>query len=396
MIISKELAQNIVDHLMNIVHKNVNIMDCNGIIIASGQPHRINTFHEGGSFAARSRKTVEIQSQEVRNYSGFLLPGVMWPITVKNKTVGAVSIAGEPDEVRNIAELVKTVTELVLEREMFLADYSSENKIKAQLVELLFSDNPDKHAEDIATLAGMLNYKLNLPRIVILLKLHTISNSDYKSDSLQNLFSARINETILSQLKNAAIVSDQDICLFYKQNLCLIKFWPGHWTTKKTTLFTTNIIQALNFVQPNLNIQIAFGSVAQQDAQLRHSYNEAMFALEYPNSNMTRSIHESEILLNYLLGKQAAIYPSCLALQEIKQKFDEMKNNDDMQKTLECLLINNLNISTTASQLFIHRNTLKFRLERFKRITGLEPCHDFQHAMLCQILLYTSKFSESK
>ena len=51
MIISKDLAQKIVDQLMDIVQRNVNIMDCNGIIIASGQPNRINTFHQGGKLA---------------------------------------------------------------------------------------------------------------------------------------------------------------------------------------------------------------------------------------------------------------------------------------------------------------------------------------------------------
>ena len=55
MIIDQELAQQIVDHLMGIVQRNVNIMDCNGIILASGQPERLGQFHQGGLLAAQQR-----------------------------------------------------------------------------------------------------------------------------------------------------------------------------------------------------------------------------------------------------------------------------------------------------------------------------------------------------
>ena len=121
MIISRELAQKIVDHLMEIVKRNVNMMDCNGIIIASGQPKRIDTFHQGGKLAVTKHHVVEIYPAEVLNYAG-ALPGVMWPIDLKDQTVGVVGVTGEPQEVRDTAKLVKTVTELILEREMFLAD----------------------------------------------------------------------------------------------------------------------------------------------------------------------------------------------------------------------------------------------------------------------------------
>jgi len=170
MIISKDLAQKIVDQLMDIVQRNVNIMDCNGIILASGQPNRVNTFHQGGKLAVIKQTVVEIHPEKVQDYTG-ALPGVMWPINLKEKTIGVVGVTGEPHEVRNTAKLVKTVTELVLEREMFLADYRSENRAKAQLMNLLFSDNPDMVMDDITTLAEMLNYKINLSRIVILIKL---------------------------------------------------------------------------------------------------------------------------------------------------------------------------------------------------------------------------------
>lgn len=386
MIISRELAQKIVDQLMEIVQRNVNMMDCNGIIIASGQHHRINTFHQGGQLAVTEQNVIEIQPKDVEQYTGSL-PGVMWPIDIKKKIVGVVGVTGEPSEVRNTAKLVKTVTELILEREMFLADYRSENRVKAQLVSLLFSDNPDMANEDINTLAEMLNYKIDLPRMVILVKLEPMSNDDFAARGLQNLFSARIRENVLSVIKEATFFNHEDICLFYKKNLCIIKALPDYSMEKKLDVFTTSLVTILNSIQPRLKIEIGIGSQALHMRELRQSYDEAMFALKYSNSNTIRSIHEYEILLSYLFKKQCKKCNSSLALIQIKQKFDKTKNTYDMQRTLDYLLTNNLNVSETANQLFIHRNTLKFRLNKLKSITGLDPCHFFQHAMLCKFLL---------
>jgi len=386
MIISVELAQKIVDQLMDIVQRNVNIMDCKGIIIASGQPLRINTFHQGGKLAVDKQTIVEIHPQQVQDYTG-ALPGVMWPIKLKEKIIGVVGVTGEPHEVRNTANLVKTVTELILDREIFLADYRSETQLKNQLVTLLFSENQDTVIDDINTLTEILNYKLNLPRIVILIQLEPMSNNGFATNGLQNIFSDRLRENILKMVNESTFFTTEDISLFYKKNLCIIKALPDHPSTKKASLFTTSIVTLLNSFQPKLKIKMGIGSLALHDSQLRQSYNEAIFSLKYPTTNIIRSFDEYEILLAYLFDNQCTRYSSCLALRKLKQKFDEIKSTYDMQKTLDCLLANNLNVSLTASHLFIHRNTLKFRLEKLKKIVGLEPCHFFQHAMLCKFLL---------
>jgi len=386
MIISKDLAQKIVDQLMDIVQRNVNIMDCNGIILASGQPNRVNTFHQGGKLAVIKQTVVEIHPEKVQDYTG-ALPGVMWPINLKEKTIGVVGVTGEPHEVRNTAKLVKTVTELVLEREMFLADYRSENRAKAQLMNLLFSDNPDMVMDDITTLAEMLNYKINLSRIVILIKLEPINSDDFMTNSLQNLLSTRIRENVSNLIKEAVFFTTDDISLFYKKNLCIIKALPDDFSAKKLSAFTTSIVTMLNSFQPELKILVGIGSRALDESQLRQSYNEAIYALQYPIAKIIRSIDDYEILLGYLFDNHCAKYSSCLALRELKHKFDQIKGTYDMQTTLSCLLENNLNVSLTSNRLFIHRNTLKFRLEKLKKIVGLEPCHFFQHAMLCKFLL---------
>jgi carbohydrate diacid regulator len=386
MIISSELAQKIVDQLMDIVQRNVNIMDCSGTIIASGQSLRINTFHQGGKLAVDRQNVVEIYPEEVQHYRG-ALPGVMWPIRLKEKIIGVVGVTGEPKEVRNTANLVKTVTELILEREMFLADYRSNNWMKEQFVNLLFSDKVDMVMDDIHTMAEMLNYKLNLPRTVILIKIEPNSSESFEDNGLKNLISARIREIVSKVIQQPKIVAPDDLALFYKKKLCFVRTLSGNFGESETNDFAARLIEQLKLIQGGLEIKIGIGSQVNQDRQLFHSYHEALFALEFPGSNLIRAINEYDVLVGFLFDKQFAKQSSCLALRELKRKFVEIKGQYDMEKTLECLLANNLNLSLTASRLYIHRNTLKFRLERLKKMTGLEPSHNFQHAMLCKFLL---------
>lgn len=388
MIISEELAQRIVDHLMDTVERNVNIMDCNGIIIASGKKERISTFHQGGKRAVDEQTVVEIYPEEITHYVG-ALAGVMWPIELKKKIVGVVGVTGEPHEVRNTAKLVKTVTELILEREMSLADERSESWIKEQLLTLLFSDKPEAVMDDIVTLAAMLDYTLNLPRVVILAKFTPKQNDSFCDMGLQNLLSARIRENVLHAMNSVTFLTSEDIGLFFKKNLCIIKHIPDMITAKKFSVFTNSLVTVLHSIQPQLQIQVGIGSRALNESQLRQSYCEALFALEYPNTNTIRSIAEFDVLLDYLFSKRAACYDSCLALQALREKFNTTKGRYDMEKTLQCLLANNLSVSLSAKQLFLHRNTLKFRLDKLKKTVGLEPCHSFQHAMLCKIILST-------
>ncbi|HWR05959.1 CdaR family transcriptional regulator [Sporomusa sp.] len=385
MIISTEMAQKIVDHLMGIVNRNVNIMDCNGMIIASGQADRINTFHKGGKLAVDENRVVEIYPDEIDSYAG-ALPGVMWPIDLTERVVGVVGVTGNPQDVRPMANLIKTVTELILEREMFLADYGSENRIKEQLVTLLFADNRDIAADDINNLAEMVNYTFNTPRMVIVIKLEPKIN-DSAFVTLQNLLSDRIRECVLKAVKEATFFTAKDMVLFYKKDLCILKSAPDGFDARKFNAFMSGVIDILKSVQPPLKIKVGIGGWALKDLQLQQSYREALFALGYASSNTVCSIYEFDILLNYLFDNKCTSYDSCLALQELGHKFDEVRDRYDMHKVLECLLTNNLNISLTASRLFIHRNTLKFRLEKLKKIVGLEPCHSFHHAMLCKFLL---------
>jgi len=100
-------------------------MDSQGIIIGSGQKHRLNTFHQGAQDVIRNIQTVEIYPNDLDQYSG-AYPGLNMPIILHDQVIGVVGVTGHPDEVRDIARMVKMVTELILEQEVLLEEARSQ------------------------------------------------------------------------------------------------------------------------------------------------------------------------------------------------------------------------------------------------------------------------------
>ena len=79
---------------------------------------------------------------------------------------------------------------------------------------------------------------------------------------------------------------------------------------------------------------------------------------------------------------------NCRPLQQLQDTLHQASlRKFNMEETLRCLLEQNLNTSLAAKALFIHRNTLLFRLAKLRSSTGLDPCHHFDHALLCRLLL---------
>ena len=63
--------------------------------------------------------------------------------------------------------------------------------------------------------------------------------------------------------------------------------------------------------------------------------------------------------------------------------------------TIQCFFENNLNVSETSRKLFVHRNTLVYRLEKIRKITGLD-LREFEHAITFKVALMVKKYLSSK
>jgi len=139
-------------------------------------------------------------------------------------------------------------------------------------------------------------------------------------------------------------------------------------------------------------IRISYGNVVDEIKNVSRSYKEAQMALE-----VGKIFHPDKNVIPYSnLGIGRLIYqlPIPLCKMFIREVFGEHTPEDLDEETL--LTINkffeyNLNVSETSSQLFIHRNTLVYRLDKLQKSTGLD-LRVFEDAITFKIALMVVKY----
>ena len=156
-------------------------------------------------------------------------------------------------------------------------------------------------------------------------------------------------------------------------------------TLEKTALLLANMLNT---------VRVSYGTIVKQLKDVSKSYKEARMAMEvgeifYP---------EKKVVAYHTLGLGRLIYQLPLSLCKIfmvEVLGDNLPNTFDEETltTIEKFFENNLNVSETARQLFVHRNTLVYRLEKLEKTTGLD-IRIFENALVFRIALMVARYME--
>ncbi len=110
------VAQDIVNAIKPLVgNRTINVMNVEGVIIASSDPRRVGTFHKGAADAAGQRRVVRISPSEVGEYPG-AKEGINLPVVKNGEVLGVVGIYGVPEEVEQAANLLGVCVDLYLDQ----------------------------------------------------------------------------------------------------------------------------------------------------------------------------------------------------------------------------------------------------------------------------------------
>ena len=137
---------------------------------------------------------------------------------------------------------------------------------------------------------------------------------------------------------------------------------------------------------------IAYGTIANDIKEVSKSYKEARLALDVGKIFFNG---KSVIAYNTLgIGRLIYQLPIPLCKMFIREIF-EGKSPDDFDEetlmTIDKFFENSLNVSETSRQLFIHRNTLVYRLDKIQKMTGLD-LRVFEDAITFKIALMVVKY----
>ena len=232
---------------------------------------------------------------------------------------------------------------------------------------------------DIYIRAKELHFSTDAPRAVFLVR--QVGHSDVATvDVLAGMFPDKLQDFVLS-------INETDVAI-----------------VKQITLSTTNddleaIARQIEDTLHNelyVKTVIGIGTVAEHLRSLADSYKEAQTAID-----VGKVFDTEKSIINYEnLGIGRLIYQLPTTLCEIFLSEVFKKNSIDSldQETLFTInkfFENNLNVSETSRKLFVHRNTLVYRLEKIKKLTGLD-LRQFDHAIVFKVALMVRKYLSSR
>jgi len=186
--------------------------------------------------------------------------------------------------------------------------------------------------------------------------------------------------------------SDNDfITPIDESNIILVKELKGSETEENLFEIAQEMADHLN-TEAMSQIRIAFGNVADEIRKVSNSYKEAKLAL-----SVGKIFTPEQNVISYAsLGIGRLIYqlplPMCrMFIEEIFHGDSPENYDEETLATINQFFDNNLNVSETSRQLYIHRNTLVYRLDKLQKMTGLD-LRVFDDAITFKIALMVVKY----
>ncbi len=225
---------------------------------------------------------------------------------------------------------------------------------------------------DINLRSGELQLDLDIPRVVYIVQIPG-------------------NETGVIQLLQNMFPENDFIINIDNKNIVIIKALPAIDSIDFIQTTAKSIVDTINS-ELLLTVFVGIGSPVKSINDIAHSYSEARLSIE-----IGRVFESEKYILSYSeLGIGRLIYqlPSKLCelfLDEIFQKEGFEALDDETLLTIDKFFENSLNISETSRQLFVHRNTLVYRLDKIERLTGLD-LRKFDDAVVFKVAALVRKY----
>ncbi|WP_436859121.1 CdaR family transcriptional regulator [Citrobacter tructae] len=365
MLISPELANTIVKRAMDIIHHNVNVIDHQGIIIASGENHRIGERHEVACEVIKNRQRMTIETpQQAAKYQN-VQPGINHPIIVDDRVALVIGISGNPVAIGRYAELAILTAELLVKQLLEIREINWQYRIRDLLIKQFIEQDDARRKKDILLQLKQQNISLDAAYIPILINIETGGN----------LLGKTIDH-ILNEISK--ILQSQNVILLSHNEILLLVSEP-----KRADL----IVDKINaFLETQLShYTIAIGVESNEP----EAFRRAVFMLKEMQSQAKslcsdqRIVNGKQLAFDGLLNEAKSSHFT-LYYQHQLNKILTSNSGKTLFKTLSTYINNNAEVNATSQNLGIHRNTLNYRLHQIKEITALDP---FMFKDLCQLTI---------
>lgn len=360
--ITTELALPIASQLMSVMDFNINIMDDQGIIVASGQAQRIGQQHEGALQVLATRAQQLISEEECRSLPGSK-PGVNLPIEFQDNIVGVVGITGDPAEVYKFGTIIKMNVEILLEQiHMNKQLHFRKMALEGFIMELIAPH--DLREKKLEMTARSLQIDLSAERSVMVVEIEEMKWSEEMTgggDQLQRINDRK--EQFLNGLK--ALVSFHSFYAYIEDGAFFIAIPAAEQLHKPVYAKVEQYLKKCGF-----HYYIGVGQARAELAGYKASYHEARGCIRlskrFELEPKATSIEEWGII-PYLDTIPQAVQKDFMQMYKWSGQL-----NEDYKQTLRTFMDCNLDVKETAALLHVHRNTLFYRLDKISQLLQMD------------------------
>lgn len=357
---SSRIFQNVIIQMKDSVDRTIGVVDEQGFVVASSElaiiGSRLDDFH-----LFDYENAEQIVTTAARTFC---------PLSSGSAKFGYTAFVEGSDN------LAKTICAIVAVAFNEAKNNYEEKHNKAAFVKNIISDNilPG----DVYVRAKELHFITDEPRIVLLVR--QTENSDVAAvESIQRLFPDKQRDFVLS-------MNESDIVI--------VKTLSSSNHQEEAFKTARGVETALR-EELGITCVIGISTVARHLRELADRYKESQVAID-----VGRVFESDKSIINYEnLGLGRIIYqlPTTLCemfLNEVFKKNPLETLDEDTLETINKFFENNLNVSETSRKLYVHRNTLVYRLEKIKKLTGLD-LREFDHAIVFKVAMMVKMYLDS-
>ncbi len=353
--ISNQILQDTIEGIHTITKVNLVVVDLEGRILAK----TLDTSLDGFDSAISAFVESPAESQSLLGYHFFKVND--------DKQLEYIILArGDNDSTYMVGKMTSFQIQslLVAYKERFDKD----NFIKNLLLDNLL-------LVDIYNRAKKLHIETDVKRIVFIIE--TKADKDNNAlETVRNLFATKAKDFITA---------------VDEKNIILVKEVKKNDTYEDLDKVAKVIVDMLSS-EAMISVRVSYGTIVNEIKEVSRSYKEAKMALDVGKI----FYGDKKIIAYNNLGIGRLIYqlPIPLCRMFIKEIFDGKSPDEFDEETLTTInkfFENSLNVSETSRQLYIHRNTLVYRLDKIEKTTGLD-LRVFEDAITFKIALMVVKY----
>ena len=352
---SNRLFQGVIHQMRDAIDRTIGVIDETSVIIACSELGRIGEVNES------------ITPDVLNAPSTFVINGYTYKsFGSRPRPEYTVFVAGNDEAAQKYVQLLAISLSSI--KQYYDEKYDRNNFIKNVILENILPG-------DIYVKARELHFNTDVNRVVLLVRV--VSSNDISAfDVIQNLFPDKQKDFVFN-------ISESDIVLVKE-----IKPDNNTRDMEKLAASIVDTLQGDHYIKAVVGIGTPIGNIK----DLASSFKEAQIAMEVGKVFDT----ERQVISYDHLGIARLIYqlPTTLCEAFLREVFkQESIDSLDAETlfTIQRFFENNLNVSETSRGLFVHRNTLVYRLEKIRKLTGLD-LRNFDDAIVFKVALMVKKY----